>query len=292
MAEVEQVQEPQGKQVEPGLYKEIPFDEYAEWDAVNATILNGLSRTPAHVRYELLHGGKEPTPSLDLGWLVHLAVLEPERFEAEVVVPPKVDRRTKVGKAEWAKFQAEHGDAILVDADTYAKVNAMAVSVFQHETAAEFFQRPGQTEISIVWDDKEFGLRCKARIDRVSSIGDWPIIGDLKTARNAARSAFERAIHNYGYHVQAVHYLAGLEALYPTGGMHRRFVFFVVESEAPYLCAAYELDEAAIAEAETVRRRHLATWKQCIETGNYPGYPQGIDYVSLPPWAFKNFIED
>ena len=77
--------------IKPGLYRDIDFDTYSEWDAVNASTLNGFSRTPAHVYYDMLHGGKERTAALDLGWLVHLVVLEPERFEAEVVVPPKMD---------------------------------------------------------------------------------------------------------------------------------------------------------------------------------------------------------
>jgi hypothetical protein len=241
----------------------------------------------------MLHGKKE-TKAKDLGWLLHLAVLEPKRFEIEVDVAPKVDRRTKRGKELWAQFEAESAGKHITDADSYAKVQSMADSVMEHETAKQFFSGPGQNEISVVWDDKEHGVKCKARVDRISTINEWPIVGDLKSARNAARREFERSIFNYGYEVQAVHYLNGLEALYPVpeGNPFRRFVFIVVESEAPYLCAVYELDDAALSEGAIKRDRYIKTWKECVETGSWPGYAPGIDYVSLPPWAFKNFVQD
>ncbi len=275
----------------PGLYQGIEYDEYESWDAVNASRLNGFSRTPAHVHYEMTHGGKERTPSLDLGWLVHVAVLEPDRYESGFVVPPKVDRRTKAGKAAWAEFTAANPDKEFVDADTWAKVNAMRSSLLEHPTAGEFFGGRGHNEVSVIWMDSESGVMCKARIDRVGFVGEWPIVGDLKTARNAARRPIERAIFDYGYDVQAAHYLAALEALYPVpaGNPFRRFVFFVIESEPPYLCACYELDDAALNEGEQKRRRYIAKWQRCVETGVWEGYPPGIEYASLPAWAFKHW---
>lgn len=280
--------------VKPGLYRDVDFDTYTTWPAVNASTLNLFSRTPAHVHYDMLHGGKETTPALELGWLVHLAVLEPERFEADVVVPPKVDKRTKAGKATWARFEAANPDKMLVDEQTREKVKAMAKSVFEHETAGEFFSGSGHNEVSILWEDKKHGFPCKGRIDRVSTIGEYPIIGDLKSARDASRREFERSIAKYGYHISAAHYLAGLEELYPIpdGAPFRRFVFPVVESEPPYLCAVYELDDIALEEGELQRQKYLRTWKQCVDSGEWSGYGGGVDYASLPPWALKNYQSD
>jgi hypothetical protein len=114
-------------------------------------------------------------------------------------------------------------------------------------------------------------------------------VGDVKTARAAGRRAFEQAINSYGYHVQAQHYLAGLHAVapIPEGQPFRRFCFVVVEVEPPHCVAMYELDESALAAAEQDRELRLRTWRQCVETGRWPGYSDGVDLVSLPPWAFK-----
>lgn len=275
----------------PGFYHDVDFGAYVSWDAANASTLAGFSKTPAHVLYDLQRGGKKRTPSLDLGWLLHLAVLEPERFESEIVVPPKIDKRYKEGKAAWAKFEAEHGGKQFVGIDAFGKVKAMARNVLEHETAGEFFRGHGYNEVSILWEDNEHGVLCKARIDRVAPIGEWPIVGDLKSAKDASRRAVERSIHMYGYDVQAAHYLAGLEAIVPipAGNPFRRFVLFVVESEAPHCVACYELDDAALAEGAEKRSRYIRKWRECVESGNWPGYPAGIEYASLPPWAFKKW---
>lgn len=278
---------------DPGVYRGVAFDVYASWDAANASLLHGFARTPAHVRHELDKGGHSPTPALDLGWLTHLAILEPARFEGEVAVAPKVDRRTKAGKATWAQWQAEHEGRHVATADHHRSALAMREAVLAHETAAEFFRGPGASEVSIVWEDPGTRLPCKARMDRIGRIGEWPIVGDLKTATSGGRRAFERAAFDFGYAAQAAHYLAGLQEVVPVpeGNPFRRFVHFVVESVEPHLVACYELDESALAYGDDERRRHLKTLAECIHTGEWPGYPPGVEMASLPAWAFKVWTE-
>jgi exodeoxyribonuclease VIII len=286
-SEISAAPKAEAQTLKPGILRDLDFDTYHAIDAVNHGILQGFTRTPAHVRYELDHGGKGRTPSLDLGWLTHVAVLEPERYEEQFVVPPKVDRRTKEGKATWARFEAANPgkQAIAPDEDEWAR--AMRNALFAHPTAGEFLRSQGVSEVSILWD--EGGTPCKARIDRIGRIGEWPIIGDVKTARNASRREFERASYNYGYGLQAVHYLAGLEAVVPipAGAPFRRFVFFVVESAPPHPVACYELDDTTLAQAEQDRQRFLRKWRECKKSGRWPGYPDGIELASYPAWAFK-----
>jgi hypothetical protein len=277
----------------PGLYRNVPFNQYWSWDAVNHSILQGFAgRTPAHVRWELDHGGKDPTPALDLGWLTHLAVLEPERFDAEVTIAPKIDKRTNVGKASWAQWQAANEGKHYVDADDHRKALAMRASLLAHPTAGEFLRsKGGAVELSVVWEEKAAGVLCKGRIDRVGYVGEYPVIADIKTARSASRRDFERAVLQWNYHTQAMHYLKGLEALapIPEGNPPRRFVFFVVESEPPHLVSAFELDDQALAQAETDRQRYLRTWRRCVESGEWNGFPSGIELCGLPAWAYRKF---
>ncbi len=279
-----------------GIYRGVDFDTYASWTPVNASRLDGFSRTPKHVYYEMLHGGKERTPALDLGHLVHMAVLEPERFEKKVAAAPRVDKRTKAGKQAFAEFEAAHAECLIVTDDMCTKAKVMAAAVLEHPTAREYFvTNKGENEISFIWEDVESGVRCKGRVDRVSTIGEWPIVGELKTARNASRREMEKAVYNFGYHVQAAHYLNGLETLYPIPDGQlvpfRRFVFFVVESEPPFACAVYEIDDSALAEGYSLRAKYLEQWRECVEAGRWPGYPEGIEYLGLPAWAYKIFQE-
>jgi len=277
---------------EPGFHLDIDFDTYASWDAANATTLNMFRRTPAHARHQLDTGGKKRTKSLDLGWLLHVAVLEPERFASDFAVLPKVqDGRTKAAKAILAEFRAEHADKEHIDAETFSKVKAMSNSLMRHPTAREFLSGKGHNEVSIVWVDPETGALCKARIDRVGYENEWPIVGDVKIARDASRFGMERANATFGYHVQAAHYLSGLEVLspIPDGNPFRRFHVFVVEHEPPYCVAVYEIDDVALEEGLRKRDAYLKKWRECNETGNWHGYPDGVEYVSLPPWALKKW---
>lgn len=281
---------------DPGFHLGMGFDEYLALEAANASTLKGFSRTPAHVYHELHSGGKTPTASMDLGTLLHLAVLEPERFASEVIVPPKVDRRYKEQKAQWNEWAAAHpaDEWTYADADVFAKVKAMSSSLLSHPTAGPFFTGRGQNEITAVWEDLEQGVRCKARIDRVASVNEWPVVGDIKSTRDASRRSLERDIANFGYDVSAAHYLAGLEALspVPAGNPFRRFFFFVVENVPPYLAAVYELQDDALEEGRIKRARYMRKWRKCVESGNWPGYPDGVEYISLPPWAFRNYVDE
>ncbi len=280
--------------VEPGIYRGVPFEEYFSWDAVNASMLKKFSKTPAHVRHWLDRGGDDDaTPSLDLGWLFHLAILERERFDDQVVVAPVVNKRTNIGKAQLAEFEARHAGKYVAEEKTFGQVRAMARALLSHEKAAPYFAEGG-SEISVVWDDKATGIRCKARVDHVAPLDGWPIVGDLKSAEDASPWAWERAVARYGYHISAVHYLEGLEALVPipAGVPFRRFVHFVVESDPPHCVALYELDDAAREEGAIKRRRYLRQWKECTSTGRWPGYPTEIQVSTLPRWAFTDYHED
>lgn len=277
---------------EPGIHRDVPFAEYAAWDAANAHGLGLLAKkTPAHLRWSLDHGEGEPTVAKDFGHLFHSAVLEPDRFAAEYAVAPVCNRGRKEGKTIWAEFVAAHPDATIVKGEDHADILAMRASLMAHPVAAEFFGGPGLSEACIVWD--EDGLRCKARFDKIGSIGYRAVIGDLKTTTDASPRAVERAVHLFGYDVQGAHYIAGTERVVPqpAGNPHRAFVLFMVEKDPPHAVAVYEVDDVAIAEGERKRKLALARWRQCRETRVWPGYGDGIDTVSVPAWALKNYGE-
>lgn len=274
----------------PGLYKGISYADYDGWAAARASVLQRFRRSAAHARYAMLSGG-EDSPSLDLGWLFHLAVLEPEVFKTSVAVGPVGDRRFTHVKKQWAEFEAAHPGAQIVSPDAHRAAIRMRDSLMSNETAHAFFTAEGGNEVSFLWEDPDTGAMCKGRVDRVGTINEAPIIGELKSAANASHRAFERAIEQFGYHVAAAHYTAGLEALFPMPAGYGRFhMFFVVENEEPYCTAVYQSDDDLLIEGERVRTAALRQWAKCKETGIYPGYPQGVDTISLPSWALKNYV--
>lgn len=278
----------------PGFYREVSFDEYASWQAANASTLDCFRRSPAHAYHLMSTGGKPRTKALELGWALHCAVLEPNRFERDFIVPPKVDRRTKLGKETWARFEAQNPGAELVPQERHGQISSMRDSIFQNKIARELFESKGASEISILWEDSVTAVRCKARIDRIAQVGEWPIVIDLKTMAEATQGGFLRSAVRYSFALQAAHYLDGLETLCPSpeGLPFRRFCFVCVESEPPHEVALYEFGQETLLEGAAMRARFLSQWKECIRSGSWPGYPETIECLDLPSWAYKNYARE
>jgi hypothetical protein len=228
----------------------------------------------------------DPSEAQEVGSAVHVAVLEPERFPSTYAAAPKIDKRFKEGKAEWAAFVEENKERIVLTSEEYGQCLALRDAAWSHPMAAGILRAAGKNEVSAVWKDKETGVICKGRQDRLTYLDNWPAVVDLKTARDAARRQFSRAIDQYGYAEQGAYYLGGLDTLHPFEG-DRRYVFIVLEKEPPYAVAVYELDVDAIRVATDKVKGYLRQYATCLESGTWPGYGDGLDLISLPPWAFK-----
>ena len=279
--------------VEPGIYFGMSFDDYAAIDAVNQSLLNQFRKTPKHAEHYMKTGGKS-TKAMEFGWLVHLATFEPERFGSEIVTAPKLDKRTKKGKESWASFQEDHGDKTIVDAESFDKCSAISGAVHGHESAHELLTGDGRNELTVVWDDSEHGVLCKGRLDRATSANGWPVVVDLKTARDASPWGFQRSFHSYGYHVQGAHYLTGIEALYPTqpGNPYRRYIIIAVESEPPHAVAVYDVDDEALEQGAKDREKYIRQYKTCMATNRWPDWGPGALSLDLPPYAYKRWELD
>jgi hypothetical protein len=246
--------------------------DYHADPAVSASHLHAIARSPYHYwsRYlDLKRTPVEPTAAMRLGSLVHCAVLEPEELNQRYGVCGP--RNTKAGK-EQAEQMAAAGIEAVTASDMMA-ANCMADSVRLHPAAAALLKQ-GKAEQSFWWDDAGTGLRCKCR-------PDWyygTTVVDLKTTTDASPAAFARSVATFRYHVQASHYLSGLHGA-------ERFVFIAVEKTAPYAVAVYELDAAAMAAGNELRQRDLRMIADCRATGEWPGYSNDCQTLSLPKWA-------
>lgn len=266
---------------EPGLYQGLPFADYWRIDAVNHSMLEGFRRTPAHARELMIHP-KDGTQALALGHAFHTFVLEPARFAEQYAVAIKVDKRTNVGKAEWAEWEAANKGRLPLSEQEFQAYHLMREAILAHPTAAELLAGKGANELSIVWRDQATGLLCKARLDRVASLTGYSFIADLKTTRDAGEKSFSRDLSSFGYHRQGAWYREGLAALRPA---LRRMAFIAVEKEAPYCVAVHELDERALEQGSRENRDYLESYKRCMESGSWPGYDSGMSLLDVPSWA-------
>ncbi len=252
----------------PGIV-EMPAEEYHALDRVSCSMLKRMD-CPAKA-----HVFKEPSAAMDLGTAVHALVLEPDKDL--VAVAPKVDRRTKAGKEQWAAFQREAEGKLILSQDDYDKARAMRDSVMAHPVAADLFA-DGKPEQTILWADEGTGEPCKARLDWLRNDR---VVVDLKTARSAAPGAFSRASFDLKYHWQDAWYSMAVGA--------DDFFFVVVESEAPYVCEIYRLTDEAKEIGRSEIMAALEKYHACRLFDHWPGYSDEpkVTVIDLPAWAYR-----
>ena len=234
------------------------------------------SSTPAYAEYS----ESETTSAMDLGTAVHIAALEPERFATDVIRGPD-DRRGN----KW-KDALEEGDAygkLVLTSGDYDKSIRMGDAARKLPIVRQLSESQLLYEASGFWTDPETGIECRCRPDIYSPA--FELMADLKTTTDAAAFTWAKRAADMGYHAQEAWYTDGWEAA--GGGLVDGFVFIAIESDYPHMSAAYELTPSAVAEGRLVMAKALTTFKNCRESGLFPGYPEAVQELDIPAWAYR-----
>lgn len=261
-----------------GLFDNITHDEYHSIEAVSNSYLSRLKKCPAAAKIK-----QEETASMTFGSAFHALLLEGlEVFNERFVVAPEINRRTNAGKAEYAEFLTENADKTIISKDDYNTSCEMVNAVIAHPFAIRLLYE-GKSEMTCLWKDKETGLYCKCRPDRVPN-GDYGVIVDIKTTRSANKDSFTRSIIQYGYHRQAAYYLDGFKAV--ANSNVDTFIFIAVEKEPPYMVGCFALSDADLDYGRMRYRELMEKELEYREQGLYPHYEdEGLQQISLPQWA-------
>lgn len=260
-----------------GVY-DIPADVYHGDPVAGGSLSSSGARrileSPARFRYEQDHP-RRTTKAFDHGHAAHRVVLgagpdyvrvERERWD------------TKAVKAEVADIRAS--GRVPLKPEDHSAVRAMAAAILTHPLARVLFDPDGGTpEQTLIWHDEATGVWRRAMLD-------WRrgrVIADYKTADSASPASFARSAANYGYHQQDAWYRDGVAAL----GLDEEpaFVFVVQEKDPPYLVAVYDLDDEALRIGRERNRRALERYRDCSESGLWPGYSADIETIALPRWV-------
>jgi len=259
--------------------------------SVSSTGLKTIAtKSPAHYWHgSTLNPNREPQsdkPHFAIGRAAHDRVLLADRWpDFYHVTPEGFNRAASKAQAEAiaiADDAAAAGLTVLSHAQSES-VAAMAAAIKRNPYAVAALTN-GEPEVTLIWQDKETGVYCRARPDFLPN--KRRIIPDLKTTNDAAPEAFARSIASYGYHQSAAHYLDGIEAVYgerPTNWLH-----VVVEAAAPHVVALYELPVEDIDRGKDLNRRALRTFADCLSSGKWPGYADEPQPLGLPIWSRKS----
>ncbi len=253
----------------------MSFEQYTAAAGVSNSMLRILStRTPLHLRCWMTGEKQEPTAAMRFGTLTHRAIFEPDTVkDAFYVKPDGMKFTTKDGKS----WQDEHNDRPIISAEDSFSIMKMIAAVHGHPIASRLLAN-ARFEASIFAEDEHGTLR-KARTDILPAGGN--ILPDLKTCDSAAPDDFTKSIGNYGYHRQAAYYL---DACKLAGMEFSAFVLIAVEKTPPYAVACYQIEPMAVTLGRAQYERDLKTYRECVASDKWPGYPERISALSVPTW--------
>lgn len=239
---------------------------------------------------------KEPA-HFRIGRASHDMFLQPEIWRREYhVTPDGFDQRKQKQYSEAIEardFALDMGKTILSFTEKQ-QVDQLADAIGLNDLAGAAMA-DGVAEQTIVWQDEETGVWLRCRPDflpnAVIAGADLRVVSDLKfmAPRACTPEGFSRAIFNFGYHIAAAFYFAGIEAVY--GHRPTNWVHIVVEKEFPFSVQIYELPQSDIDLGAFQMREAIRTFADCLEKDSWPSFAPDPVMVGLPPYIRRQIAE-
>lgn len=276
----------------PGIYYDIPFDEYVEWPGLNVSTLLKGRKSMMHLKHYMDSPPLIRTSSMTTGVLGHTLTLEAPKAMARYVVMPDFasdpeNRRADGSKPDaptstkWYKqkvkdFAAANITREVVTQEAYDDMLGMLKALSAHPKSSAALTG-GVREVSIVWVDYVTGILRKGRIDLINI--DKLLMLDLKVTEDASR--FEGTIGRFGYHIRAASYMDGWntldgDALFP--------YLLAVEPKPPFGIRYGRLGDSTMAVGRVAYGHLMQQYRRCIETGKWPGYDD-VNEWNLPGYG-------
>lgn len=255
--------------------------EYNALPGLRSSAIRAVRDNPAKYRHAQDNPPAKPAKHFTLGSAVHAFVLE----DGKNVVRCDTD--------DW-KITKANADARALRDEAHAegkypmnnKEYALALAIADSLRANRHVKRmlaTAQRELTITGADLATFTPLKARLDLIDV--ETRTIMDPKTCASAAPDDFPSHALRYGYHIQDVQYVDLVAQATDTKPDEWRFLFALVEKDAPHLSRVTELDPDFIRRGWKDRREGITRYLECQRTGVWPGYPDEITSTPLPRWA-------
>ena len=273
---------------DPGVYHDVPFEEYAAWQCVNESTLGLGDVSPLNFKSAMENREQKESEAFRDGRAIHTYVLENDKFESQYRVddeekvkkrameihrndsgkpddkyePPKRLKSTKA----WEKAEQEFDDGReLIPDSLHRSCKAIHENFWSNRRIVDAFPEP-KSEVSIVFD-LPIGMRCKIRVDLLSESAKT--FGDLKSTRNIAW--FDCDIDDFKYHRKMAFYFDGL--FYALGDYYEPWLM-PAEKQAPHQVLAAPLAPEEIVSGRQAYQRIAYSIVQSTASGIWPGVPQ------------------
>jgi hypothetical protein len=241
----------------------------------------------AHYAHPRLGGGSfnGASQAMDDGTILHTLLLGKG---GDIVAIDADDFRTKAAKEARDAARCAGKTPVLVGKLDALRFTADAARrQIEAHPAARALLGPGMAEQAMIWE--EGGVWFRSLVDFMPAARGAALMDIKTTGMSAAPGEWERRLITE-YAIQDAFYARGYKAL--TGITPPPMLFVVIETDAPYgvsvMAAAATL--RAVADAEL--NNAIQVWRNCMATGDWPGYPRFIASVEAPNWLLNKMDEE
>lgn len=238
-------------------------EEYHSKDSISASGLKMIAKKSVK---HFLNRKYNETDAMKFGTAVHTAMLESDKFYDDYYIMPKVDGRTKEGKALKAQHIENAKGKIVLDETDHERIKAIMANLKNNELAQKYCK--GEIEVSHYGEMD--GVDIRVRPDCKNSIAGW--ISDVKTCQDNSPEKFRIDVLKFRYDLQATFYCDAL------GYDPKEFRFIAVETNYPYSIEVYGLSDDLIELGRNGNaykmgyKQALSNWKFYKETDVALGY--------------------
>ena len=272
-----------GKNVlETEIVPDLPAEEYHADKRTGSTTTKmhaDENMTPADIKLKL-ENNKE-TDAMALGTAIHVAILEPEKYDSMYLEQPENWGKLTEGTG-YEKWSALKKKAKELGAKTLKFKDAQTIKRIME--AAPKSQRLQEVLSTGSGEVSAFAGKYKARADWITDDG---FIWDVKsTAMGLDDETLDKEIHKRKHHVGAAHYIRVFEqAGVEINGFGWIFVStgpipHIRLKTAPLWMLGYGLLDL---------RRAMAKLETTQERDEHPGWPDEITEADLPYWAKRRY---
>jgi hypothetical protein len=266
--------------VTPYQYHQDPCDPISLSASMAHTLVAESPEKAEWKHPKLKNGDPFTTSENDGGSLCHALMLGADN---RVVIVEHENFKTKV--AQQLRDEALEKHLLPVTRPFYDR-HVKVVEILREKFAKLGYEFTGRSEVAIEWNDD--GVLCRSMLDHVFL--DRGVWWDLKTTSDARKHKVEKHFVDFSYDIQHEAYCRAMADLEPSlvGRVEGTFLF--CELDPPYAVNVVQptgiMKELGRIRWEMGRRR----WKECLESGRWGGYSDGIMRVDPPNYAIKQYF--
>jgi hypothetical protein len=175
---------------------------------------------------------------------------------------------------DWTSEQLKAGRKV-IDKWLLEKVTKAAERIRRDDILSSFIDASDkQVLVRGEWFDERnkisFPVECLIDLAPREDTEFHKCVGDLKSCSNAATTAFNRTIYDFGYNLQAAFNLDLLKAA--SGRDLCNFCFVVQESFAPFQPSRKMMSEDFLESGRLAYTKALNNYAWCLKNNRWPGY--------------------